>query len=891
MFVKRFVVVLVAVSVMMVVSSWGYACSAPWYKAAYQYRIPVVIESKETGWQVVPISEEEIYSAINRLEELVYNDEVTFDYNHFEAVAVDENGNTVDSKIEAGFYMVPAGPELASLAEWKEKKGLKIETEKDTHYIVRYKAAGGISPVSGYLQHYPLDYERRGNKYRASYEQHKLLPKTLTEQQRLLLADGSPMKIGFSRVKGLEELSVRKVKIEFLANVKKPGRQLLMLYFQPNNGHHLTIPEKSRANVPENTAKVVRKGMAEKYEGKTRYRVGSNDFFTAWFAETTIKFTPNTPPPDSSSSSIRISSAKNEAQSFQIVLQPKKSFSFRGVTATVLKMKGGKIPAENVEFHAVEYVPIKRSSPVTPVMFRGMIGDALLKPASKIIAKMEGNFVLWGTVQTPADASAGEYKGTVIIRTKEAGKIEISLALEVYDFALPEFSTFYSSMGGSQLTRCNVGIDRRNVADYHHAQTKDEIKKLARNYYDFMAKHKFTPHNVIQYSEIGMKWLPPPEGYNVDKPGNYFKLYDWDFTELNKNLKHYIDDLKVNNFTLVHSNPSVIQMFKHLPGADLKEYERRPPHITLAWQVFREATFVGINKTEKDQYIEITEDQYDHLILDFYRTIAENLDKHGWLDYAYILIDETHRRGFGEFLHFLRLMKSNPLTARIRITWTIQAPLAYTHKEDKDADTYAFNGLIDVYIPDWRENYNCWSPYMFTDYGITPERDKLWTYNTHTSRSSIDSPGINNRATAMHVFDENGNGFLRWSAFDWDRYMTEGDNPWVDPWCGVGNGHLSYFYPPSREGLAKEFDPKITPSLRIMSNREGVDDFEYAMLLEELVEKCRGKGINTSRGEILLNHIDGFFYNSVQWSQNDAWYLDLRELIAREITALKKNVE
>ena len=96
-------------------------------------------------------------------------------------------------------------------------------------------------------------------------------------------------------------------------------------------------------------------------------------------------------------------------------------------------------------------------------------------------------------------------------------------------------------------------------------------------------------------------------------------MHSWDFTEFNKDLRHYIVDLKVNAFTLVHTNPSVITRFTHLPGKPLQKYNRTPSHSSLDWQTWRAGTDVGYDKREKDDYIEITKAQFDNLVLQFYR--------------------------------------------------------------------------------------------------------------------------------------------------------------------------------------------------------------------------------------------------------------------------------
>ena len=39
-----------------------------------------------------------------------------------------------------------------------------------------------------------------------------------------------------------------------------------------------------------------------------------------------------------------------------------------------------------------------------------------------------------------------------------------------------------------------------------------------------------------------------------------------------------------------------------------------------------------------------------------------------------------------------------------------------------------------------------------------------------------------------------------------------------------------------------------------------------------------------------MKDISRFFYNGVQWSQNDAWYLELRERIAGAIVELRGKI-
>ena len=179
--------------------------------------------------------------------------------------------------------------------------------------------------------------------------------------------------------------------------------------------------------------------------------------------------------------------------------------------------------------------------------------------------------------------------------------------------------------------------------------------------------------------------------------------------------------------------------------------------------------------------------------------------------------------------------------------------------------------------------------YFFTDYDIAPDRDKLWNYAVKTSRLAIDVPGINNRMIALDIFNRGGSGLSVWDTIFWGSIYEHHPNPWEDPYSVWGNGAVSYFYPPNREhGASSEPDFTVTPSLRVMTFRESVDDYEYARILENFVIQGKKKGVDVSEAEQVIKDIDRFFYNSVQWSQNDAWYLDLRDRMAAAIVDMKQ---
>src|SRR3972149_1404681 len=88
-----------------------YKADKPWLDTYYQYRVPIVIEAENAGWNIIPIDERAITAAINRLEELQY-DPLYFAYNYLKVMEVGPDGSEKELGDKAGFFLLPAGEEL-----------------------------------------------------------------------------------------------------------------------------------------------------------------------------------------------------------------------------------------------------------------------------------------------------------------------------------------------------------------------------------------------------------------------------------------------------------------------------------------------------------------------------------------------------------------------------------------------------------------------------------------------------------------------------------------------------------------------------------------------------------------------------------------------------------
>lgn len=890
------------------------ASADEWHDTFYQFRIPFETRAEQDGWVRIPLSVEKITDAINRTSRFHFDSDF-FAFNAIALVEVDESGQVVDAHPEAGFYLTPIGKDLAE--GWQQTAGDKcaIKVVKDKPHLLEFVSSEfGKNPAYKYETIFQPGSPMRSTDYRTSFFP-PLLPRGETRRKTLFVPDREDMQLvvgGVWAPRKLHELSVREVDISLQAKLDRPGRKRWMLYYQPMCSHHLQTPSREKDAVPKEMVTVENIRVAQRNIGANTYRLAGSASLDVVFADTTVKVTRKMELPSSQRDQVTIRCAANERQSFQLLLHAKDDgVTLTGVEVEDFKGNGNRIPSSVVSVRRVEFVPIRKSSYITPGRILGEIGDPLVpvfersrtrkssdSEVSRLLLRQSSTTALWFTVSVAPGTPAGVYAGETTLRVGGAEPVSVPLSLEVYDFELPEYSTFRSNLGLQYVSKLlSNRDDARNMLDYHGLgqewpRDKPAMKRLARAYYDVMVDNKFTPKSVALYSEIDMNWTPPPMGYNVDKPGNFFELHDWDFTEFNETLRHFIDEKKCNNICLTHTDPSSCNLFQQLPGKRLKGPEYAPHH-TMGWQTFREITRVVWGKTKHDGYqdtsIEVTQKQWDDLVLKYYRRMAKNLDEHGWLDKTHILIDETENNE--RLMRFLRLLKSDPLTAKIRTAACIQG-LGLVHKDSHvfGGKEWDFRGLLDIYVPEMDENYDRWMDYLWTDHELERSRDKLWPYIVTSSRLAIDTPGINNRIVGLDIFNRGGSGLLIWETTGWDHLYGDSRNPWQDPYTRHANGSLAYFYPPKGDGLPSEPDITITPSLRLETYREAIDDYEYARLLEDLVAAGRKAGRDVSEGDAVLNDIKRFFASNTHWSQNDAWYLEMRDRMARAIVLLKQHL-
>ncbi|NUM55163.1 MAG: DUF4091 domain-containing protein [Candidatus Hydrogenedentes bacterium] len=154
--------------------------------------------------------------------------------------------------------------------------------------------------------------------------------------------------------------------------------------------------------------------------------------------------------PDSSGparSIARVALAKNEGESFQIVIRPKE-FALDPLTIHASELTdaktGATIEAKNIMLHRVRYYPVR-----VPTHFEGPTGEwpDPLPPYEPFTAPADRCSPVWVTIHAPANTPAGTYEGTIEAAAAGMDPVVITLRAEVWDFALPVTPTLKTDFG------------------------------------------------------------------------------------------------------------------------------------------------------------------------------------------------------------------------------------------------------------------------------------------------------------------------------------------------------------------------------------------------------------------------------------------------------------
>ncbi|GAB3920277.1 hypothetical protein GCM10029976_005590 [Kribbella albertanoniae] len=196
--------------------------------------------------------------------------------------------------------------------------------------------------------------------------------------------------------------------------------------------------------------------------------------------------------PAGASTSINWDAARNEAESYQILLRHTASFTITGVTFSALTGSAGSIPAGNLEYKFQNH-----HAPEGGQLFPDPLGNE--RSTTVAANRTQG---IWVTVNVPAGQAAGTYTGSVDVATS-TGAIAVPMRLTVYPIDAPNaidskyiYSTWnvffneYADLDGSVVA--DEIVDR-----YRFPRYSAQWWKLME---DFAKEQKATRQNQVHIS-------------------------------------------------------------------------------------------------------------------------------------------------------------------------------------------------------------------------------------------------------------------------------------------------------------------------------------------------------------------------------------------------------
>jgi len=248
--------------------------------------------------------------------------------------------------------------------------------------------------------------------------------------------------------------------------------------------------------------------------------------------------------------------------------------------------------------------------------------------------------------------------------------------------------------------------------------------------------------------------------------------------------------------------------------------------------------------------------------LRYLRELYNYLDANGWADMAYTyMIDEPNDpeaynrvRVFADLLH-----EAHP---KLKFLCTEQTT-------PQNPDWGDFYGYVDIWTPLW----------PLHDEANAKERlnagDVLWSYTALCQGSEVspfwelDFPVLNYRIPMWMSWRYQMTGLLYWTTVYWEQVKDS----WLDQltYRGRYNGEGSLFYPGADAGFAGP-----VTSIRLKNIREGMEDYEYFKILEDLGDR-----------EFVDAKVREISQTWFEWEKNPDKLYQVREEIAKRIEEMK----
>jgi hypothetical protein len=540
---------------------------------------------------------------------------------------------------------------------------------------------------------------------------------------------------------------------------------------------------------------------------------------------------------------VKIWSARNEVESFQVVVSaPQENINVIKVEISdLIGPEGSKIEKDDIKLFREEYVRVRMSSPraeLPPGLYPDPLVPFINPITGKPIEPITRTQKRWGEPPTTSGYDMYAVPFEVFKGQNQAIWADVyvpkNVPVGIYNGKLRVFAkggiseqipiavTVWDFTLPNGPTHRNHFGSFGNIARYFSIErNSDRFKQIEMRYCEAMSEHRINPpiprYLLPQSNDDGSLEIIP---------------------ERHTTLKEFISKLHVTDFEIPRAP------FARLPSSTL-----RPDYKTIS----------PTNRKKAQRYYK-----------EFYKYLKDN----GWEEGAYVyMLDEPNlRENYEQAFVLGRLV--HEAVPQLKCLVVEQTYLQDPSWPDIDP-------AVDIWCPLW----------SFIDRKTINEKiahdDEVWSYTALVQRAPryhpqyqtvkeldppywhIDRPLIVYRVPTWVNYQYNITGLLYWST------VTTVIEPWSNPAFAHPrhyNGGGFLFYP----GVPCGIDGPVI-SMRIKNLRDGMEDYEYFMILERLSDKKTVKKI-----------IDAIAPDWWNFSKTPNEFLAARERIAQQILKLKK---
>ncbi len=535
--------------------------------------------------------------------------------------------------------------------------------------------------------------------------------------------------------------------------------------------------------------------VSDFYREDFGYQLDSQKHCPFWWCESAYKVTQKRTVPTVSSKQLQISAARNDYESFQLIMKPDSEQTLHSISLSELKSENGKntIDSKNIRFRKVYYHFVENPTDYTAV--RDFYPDALPPLECPVKMNANQNCPIFITVRVPKESVPGDYSASLTVKIEKDGKVETSslpFKLHVWNFTLPEYNHLETAFGYSP------GVSWL----YHGAKSDEDRRRVTDLYMRILGEYRISPYNPVPQDPFSIKYI-------VDKEHPEKSHAEIDFTNFDRAMEKALTQYRFTGYSIP------------IPG--------------MGGGTFHSRTNPSLNGFGEETI------EFQSMFSSAVKQIQDHFEKKGWLDKIYVYwFDEPDPKDYEFVKNGMNRIKKYAPKLRTMLT---EEPSDNVIKDN-------LLGKIDIWCP-VTPNFNdefaktcrskgeifwwyvcCWphAPYCteFTDHNAVELRTWLWQTWQHEVA-----------------------GILVWASNYWTSsaaFPDTAQNPYLDPMCYVsgystppgtkkfwGNGDGRFYYPPlscAQPALKPVFDEPV-PSIRLEMLREGIEDFEMLYLLKE----------------------------------------------------------